>query len=75
MSVLWVFLFSSVAHNNCPCSYPGQAGAAGAPFFQASFLLFVDTHFFGCTAINATAQVAKWEATRLLGGGGNRMLV
>jgi hypothetical protein len=33
-----------------------KADAPGAPFFQASFLLFVATHWFGCNAIQDTAR-------------------
>ena len=32
------------------------AGAPGGPFFQASFLLFVATHWFGCRAVLHTAK-------------------
>ena len=31
------------------------AGAPGAPFFMSSFLLYVQTHHFGCQAVHATA--------------------
>jgi hypothetical protein len=40
-----------------------KADAPGAPFFQASFLLFAATHWFGCKAIHDTAS-GDYEAAR-----------